>query len=338
MSNHETYHHLFDRYLNGELVGQELDKFMNMLKSDAEFAEQFHSYEQIVEGIQMSRKAALKAKLAALPTQKSKKIPMKVWLLPAAATVIIGLTWAAVSWFNQKPAEQDAYAVEEVPLAPRVIDTTRVQKPSLSDPSDTNEVVIAEAENSVEDVPAIPEPEMDIAEEEKMDTRPASSEKEFDEVDDESQDEDVVVVKKDSLLKSSNSFVFLYNISRTTNSGRSTDEITSTETLSSKKKRRLRRKKSEEAESEEVEAPAEKAQPAGSSKLEVQYWKSVVNFTGYEFTGSTLKFYGIAQSPALVHRMGNQIVLQKGSLYYSIKADGEPHPLPKPIAKPSFIP
>lgn len=336
---HETYHHLFDRYFKGELQGQELDKFMIQLKTDPEFAKQFKYFEAIVSGIKESRKAVLKEKLAAIPSKQLKTIPIKTWLLPAAALVVLGLTWAIVSWIKQSPSEQHTLAKEELPLEPRIIDTAKIRKPAANDPADSSEITIADAISQPSEVP---EPEMDVVEDENR-------EFEKEEIKDadiasveqpeiEGNDDENVVVKSDSLMASTTSFVFQY-VQPTKSTSK---QVSSSETVSEKRRRKGNlndsSEKAPESDPPETDQPESAGKTAGSSSLKVQYWKSVVNFTGYEFSGSTLKLFGLNQSPALIHQMGNLIILQKGSSYYPISKDGQPHPLPKPIAKPSFIP
>lgn len=56
------------------------------------------------------------------------------------------------------------------------------------------------------------------------------------------------------------------------------------------------------------------------STMQVEYWKSVVGFSGYKYAGNTIKLYGIIPNENIeLSSLDNRLYLKKGGEYYEIK-------------------
>ena len=73
---------------------------------------------------------------------------------------------------------------------------------------------------------------------------------------------------------------------------------------------------------EDVDAPeAEEYKVAYKNRsISVEYWNSVVNYTGYKYTGQKVQLYGIDQKAALKFKeLDNRLYLQISSFVFSRK-------------------
>jgi hypothetical protein len=329
----ETYHDEYDQYLNGELFGQDLDRFNHRLKNDEEFRLGFERYKFIVDGIKSYRKAQLVSLLEERGKAGAGNIPKIAWMIPAAAVLVIGMVW-----FIWNPGSQSGENIVEQEETPTqhdaekevVIDTTGSE-------NDSNLFVLEDP----------PEPTAEIVEDEPLESTndiAVASRDELQEFDLEEESDDSLQVKKDRLIVSAESIQFVYfDRSLEKKSNEQVESMSTPSRSSGWLERRRAKKAQEDSEEAEEKTPAYESDKS-SSKLEarsqnlnVEYWESVVNFVGYQFDGRTIKLYGQSRGPLLIHRYQNKIYLQKGDKYYLILADSEPHTLPVSIPKPEFI-
>ena len=92
-----------DRYVNGEMVDDELQLFEERMREHAELAQQVHAHRDILEGMEYHFMQELKEQLA-LSDQVKKKINVRR-VLQIAATVLLIAGLAAVAYFYLQPLD-----------------------------------------------------------------------------------------------------------------------------------------------------------------------------------------------------------------------------------------
>jgi len=88
MTKEQHTHEWIDQYLNGDLAGQDLDKFKIRLKDDADFLRQVQVQKAIIQSIEFNRNAELKALLTSATSKRKFIIPFAKRPLAIAATLL----------------------------------------------------------------------------------------------------------------------------------------------------------------------------------------------------------------------------------------------------------
>lgn len=172
MENQDLLNELKDRYLRGELSGEELSSFEQRMQSDPEFKKEMDFRALLVKGIQESGAAQLKQFIRNRTTQKKVMlISFRTWYYAAAAVALLLVSSTVVLWISQTQAVKNEAIAQnrsesepaEVPNqvtqpAPQ-LDATKSKaidsaKPDLTDMVATNEE--SAAGNSSGDVIAPP--------------------------------------------------------------------------------------------------------------------------------------------------------------------------------------
>ncbi|MFT6004421.1 MAG: hypothetical protein ACI8UQ_001560 [Bacteroidia bacterium] len=328
MVDEKTYH-LINDYLNGDLQGTTLDIFKSRLKSDKGLRKAVSEQKAIIAALNTVREQELRDVLKS-DTKKAKVIAIGPYLktagLAAAAIAIL-----VVAFFSIRPYitdSADTNTAEESKAKPQqtlekpepitknsnliadnpAIETTTIDTQTLAfiETIPLVEKMLEEEEDAIEDSETIEENDISELELEnavvpKKSTATATST---------TADLDVVV-KSDQLL-TSQSFVVttISPIFKKENK----DVLQNDAAESSTRDDKINKSK------EDADAPeAEEDKVAYKNRsISVEYWNSVVNYTGYKYTGQKVQLYGIDQKAALKFKeLDNRLYLQiKGTQYF----------------------
>ncbi len=337
MINEQTYH-LINEYLNGELKGRELDTFKAKLKSDEELQQQVALQSSIIEAISAKREGELKQYIK--QNTNSKKmwlINFKTILASAAIIVLLVSSFFIFKEFMDNTASQETASESEGTIIKKEkksdiedkITPIDTQSLAIEIPNDKNANGIPDEVKNENESPIAPTVEVvdDVAEieadEEEVEEAEATdnvAKPEFEERYPKSKAQtetaasnDVIEVKSDQILAKKSYLVKAIS-----------------PTFEEVKKSTTQVK---DAQIEENDAASDQPESqirteydvVGSRNIGVEYWKSVVNYKGYNYNGNTVKLYGIKQITSLEFKeldnrlyikMGiNQYYLEKNSSY-----------------------
>lgn len=327
--NEETYHIIND-YLSGELKGRALDKFKAELKENSELQEAVATQRSIIEAIEAARDKELKAFISK-EINKRKTIALnpkwRIALASAAAIALLAVAVYSIAPLLQKDQNNTAQEREQkirteakdkrsedtASDETTQLETTQVDTQTLAI---VTPPVVEELEKELEAEPEVIEDyktdidEIDMAIEEVEDSddadgvdnvignkkytdnaKPATVKKTDATTGAPIATKDAdIVVRSDELLgqKSFPVYVAALNLNdRAVRLEEINVESTAKESRSDKK-------------AQEMEEEAKgKSSPTITRAIKVEYWKSVVNYKGYQYNGSQLKLYGVDQQKAL---------------------------------------
>ena len=326
MVDEKTYH-LINDYLNGDLQGTTLDIFKNRLKSEKDLRKAVSEQKAIIAALYTVREQELRDILKS-DTKKTKVIGIGPYLktagLAAAAIAILVVAFFGIRPYitdradtntaqeskakpqqtleKPEPITEDSILIADNPA----IETTTIDTQTLALLEPISLVEKTPEEDAMEDSETleendISEMELETAVVPKKSTANAPST---------SADLDVVV-KSDQLL-TSQSFVVttISPIFKEENK----DILQNDDAESSTRYVTTDRGK------EDADAPeAEEYKVAYKNKsISVEYWNSVVNYTGYKYTGQKVQLYGIDQKATLKFKeLDNRLYVQiKGTQYF----------------------
>jgi hypothetical protein len=115
MTNPVDHSEWIDRYLRGELRGEELDVFERKLKQDPQFALEFNTQKLLADGIKLARKEELKKYIAERTRQRVITLPRnRSFLIGIAASVaLFAAGW--LGWKSVLPKVETGVAASENP-------------------------------------------------------------------------------------------------------------------------------------------------------------------------------------------------------------------------------
>ncbi|MBI1221326.1 MAG: hypothetical protein GC180_01880 [Bacteroidetes bacterium] len=254
---------LFDRYFRGELSQEELDDFLERLKSDEEFKKELEMYQLLVEGIREHERQELKAFLVDKARVRFMGNPWsKAWTYASAAIIAgFGILYLVMdNSIQQEPtAESSKPAQIQTP-----VDTTQ--------PGNTKEEV-TNNQSLTKKMP-IPDPEVEIKEE-----TPAE------------EVADVLNIEDTTELQSGETDAELPGYEKPHRMAsmekkqdfpvkEDTHLFDTTFTLQIK------------FQPDSVQNIQKPKGPV-SERIEVQFWKSPINYKGYRFDGRKLQVFGL---------------------------------------------
>ena len=110
----ENYNETIDRYLSGELAGQELRDFEEALKTNTELAQKFKLHQELYVSLRKKEMIELRKQLLEIKnTARREKsffhaLSYKYYLLAASVALLIGLAyWGIRSYNSQEMAQKD---------------------------------------------------------------------------------------------------------------------------------------------------------------------------------------------------------------------------------------
>ncbi len=323
MDKQQHIHELIDQYLNGELIGQELDKFKIRLKDDPAFLNQVQVQKAIIKSVETARRNELKAML--VDAKKPKKgfiIPFGNRSLAVAASILSLLAFGLIiktmlpqggeelsqaDKTEQVKTEEPEENQKPVP----VTDSAQIATTFKNDEQDSMisppppEIAMVEV---VEDDEAIDDARVLTTDSDEVDF--AELKKNEDEI-----DGDKFKAKRDSMLGSKNVMLLVvaYEVQEST---QTTDvKRAKKDGLFNRKSKDKTAKETEDAES--VTTKSLKTSP--SFGIRVEFWESIVNFKGYKFDGKKLLLFDTPVStPVAIKSFTNTTYLNKAGTWYMI--------------------
>lgn len=332
MEKEQHIHELIDQYLQGTLVGQELDKFKIKLKDDPTFEKQVQLQKAIIEEIEKSRNAELKLLLQGKLKKKKKAviIPFERKTLAVAASVLSVLALGLViktmlptmnETLSQKTENQDK---------------VELKNNKVEDADDSFEVVTNSEQVTEDSVPAPPveKPELlvvaeDDAEETLSDDVTFSDEPAEVDFSKLKKDEDVINGKdvkatRDSMLGFSSAPIWVYteNYPIKTVEEKEADEENSG--ILNRKKKTKDNNEVTKATTVTNESQSPVVVKSQSKTIRVEFWESIVNFKGYKYDGTKLLLFDTAPGSSVSLAVYNDTTyLKKDNVYYLLIPNGK---------------
>lgn len=343
MSSEKTYH-LINDYLSGELKGSKLDKFKADLKTNPELQKEVEMQSEIIAAINANREAEIRALLSASKKSSLKVIPIGKNLKLAMATAA-SIALLVVAFFTLSPYLENNQATtvkETADKSKPTIDSnlatedsvTTVDTQTLAIVTPASEIDLVEPELQIVDdeLPLVEMLDEEIEEPESAEVEKYNYTTEDNDMDGTPESLDDVVVATDVML--SNRSYSVLSISPNFDSKElSSVEIASESTRGAKIKipRRDKKKGKDKAlEEEEEKDEAESTTPSTAGdvgysnavirNVNVEYWKSVVNFKGYKYDGTNVKLYGIEKDkPLLFKELDDRLYMRVDGKQYFIE-------------------
>jgi len=333
MVDEKTYH-LINDYLNGDLQGTTLDIFKSRLNSEKGLRKAVSEQKAIIAALNTVREQELRDILKS-DTKKKKVIAIGPYLkttgLAAAAIAILVVAYFSIRPYitdsadnntaqeskakpqqtleKPKPITEDSILIADNPA----IETTTIDTQTLAfiEPIPILEKMLELEEDAIENSEELKESnisEMELENEvapKKSTATPTSTTADLD-----------VVVKSDQLLTSQRFVVTTISpIFKKENK----DVLQNDAAESSTRDVKINKSKEDADAPEEEEEEEEEDKVAYKNRsISVEYWNSVVNYTGYKYTGQKVQLYGIDQKAALKFKeLDNRLYLQiKGTQYF----------------------
>lgn len=338
MSNDKATYQRIEQYLRGELQGVALDKFKADLKKDPELQQALAMQEAIVESIRQVREQELRAYIKEHTSGGGRlRINRLQVILSAAAAIAIIAVATILLNRGQEPSDphivtntEGAETVDES-LAPEpdavAIDSLKQEETRVDSGTLAMELTVPEmtVEEEAEDM-SMGDADMDIEPAtEELAVAKSGNIDQIEVVAESRQysappnralmipDSTIDAVKTDILLGVR---AFVVNTSQLEleydKEGYVYNSKDGSEDL---KDRRTLRKRDDIQTNDDAGVKA----PSTTKQLQVEFWSSVVNFTGYTFSGSSLKLYGIDLNAKLkFQQLDNRLYLEMGGKHYFI--------------------
>ena len=340
--NEQTYHSI-DAYLNGELKGRKLDEFKAELRTDKNLQKAVALQEEIIAAINENREAELRDYLTKHTAKEalSKAPSFRIWMLTAAAVallIVAGVT--LLPYISSSNKENTATDAKPKPLksTPEEENTSTHSEEMEATVVDTQTLAVnTPPEQTIEDIEVVLEDEADndALEEPESGTIPIIEKDrnvEENAVLDESspvakaqEDKKAVAASKpsdkpavanvestdikvrgDKLLASKRYIVPSIDPDFSVSETRS-DNVT----IKTTTKEKSEADKQASAEGKDLKTTSRRC-------IEVEFWKSVVNYKGYQYDGSKVKLYGMDQTRTLDFKeLDNRLYVKvEGKQYY----------------------
>lgn len=345
MDTQQHTHELIDLYLTGKLFGQELDKFKIRLKDDPEFLKEVQLQKAIIQSIEDSRHAELKAMLTERTQKRGFVIPFGTRPLAIAATLLSLLAFGLVLK-TILPMNSGEMALEEKQEIETPIST---QKTEPEQENANPKVQPVEIDTVSKELVVADNPPVEITEEIEMDADVPVDEidEEYFNVDDKDidfselkKDEDqidgsAVKAQRDTMLGSKSIPMWaLVEMPQPEieDEGAENMDVMDDDTRDVRKVK----EQSTTASKKTLSSTTVKTREQQGS-VRIEYWHSIVNFKGYKFDGSKLLLFDTPQDlPLSIVKLNNTVYLKKGSAFYTIVANSSFNRLSK-VTDPDLL-
>jgi len=295
---------LFDRYIRGELNGEQLDKFLERLESDLAFKEEYASYHLVVEGIREHERQELRTYMEQKARVRFMGNPWsKTWTYASAAVVMaFGVLYIALDQKNGN----EAVAVKEQQKKQALNDTLH----EMPEPEKENVAMEAPIAETITEQAPVPAAEI-VEEEQYIDIDDPLEEAEEMVYPDPLNNEGLVRMEQDDELPvKADTRVY--------------DTVVSL-ALSFDKENKVDTAHAEIVKKKEIKGRTE--------KIVVQFWKSPINYKGYLFDGRKLEVFGLDtfSQVSLRYRVLNvdlqvyEVYLKYGETYFKLVEDNRYH-------------
>ncbi len=329
MVKEETYH-LINEYLNGELKGRALDKFKSDLKTDKKLQKALASQEAIIDSIRTFREAELKSNLQANLTKSRTFVIGRSFKMALASAAVITLVVSA--FFVLRP-----YMNSSKDTMTNEVDTSDQELPVLENTSPSDELTqvdtqtIAIAENTKS------EELLDLAEELEAPTLEVVDDDS--DIDEEKSEQDEIQTPEEARLKKAiptatdakdvngddaiqdyevKSDMLLSNKKYRVVAISPNFSTVKETTASTAKRADSKAKETDKADSDKEEATRAAPTTTSIRSIEVEHWKSVVNYKGYNYDGTKVKLYGVSENTNLEFKeLDNRLYVKiEGKQYF----------------------
>lgn len=340
MTFKEEHIDLFDRYLRNQLEPAEIADFNKRLQEDPEFSKAFHQYQLLTEGVREFGRSQLKnfLKENAHTLQVTKPIqPRRIFLVAASIVLIIGVL--AIIKLSVKPLQENNLAIQNAPeesVSSSEVSPPEITAPNKSEPEKApafKEMTAVEKEMALDDAPP-PRSEMlakdigtlDISENtqvyraEDIDYKVLSDTKIKDtiltpvllslNVDNFSNIEIDMNTNADAKKQSS----LPYNVY----SGSNAPAPKAATTKNRSKSKEANQSASADTATEKKLSKSVKVPVPNTTNINVQYWKSPINFTGYTYMNNTVQIFGFEPGSCTLYTINNQLYLRHLNQVYVI--------------------
>jgi hypothetical protein len=337
MNMDEQTYHSIDAYLSGELQGRKLDEFKAELRTNEDLQESVTIQEKIISAVNAERDKELKEYLIEKTRKKVLQIApiYRTWMLTAAAiALLIVAAITLIPYINTTP-EKNTTAIP-LPQKKKTTDSKVYEPAPLQETEtttvDTQTLAIAKVPDDTE-----PEDENVILEIEDEDefTEPLAEQNSGDMITSVTETD-----KTTDALKINTPVIKNIPPDQPITIQKSTDiEVRGDELLASRRftvpgiepnfsidatrlderqKDSATGKKKDENKNISTERENVTDYAATSREVEVEYWKSVVNYKGYQYDGTKVKLYGIDTTKTLSFKeLDNRLYLKsEGKHYY----------------------
>lgn len=326
--NEETYQ-LINDYFDGKLKGVHLDKFKNDLKNDKDFALQVQIQKEIIDGIKLYRKNELKQILC----DSSKTVYIKnewgrKWTYASVAVVLFFMSLLVVIKY---------YLPNNFNTASEILDESSKLDQKTDVLVDNDEALYENDENNAQTENELLLPTVS----------PSSDNKELDTLMSDAMaiasapkmDSNVPEDDKNEILKDRLITTVTYPIAVFMEESYGNQE--SDAQLNDKPKKFSFKKNKELMDDEEK--PPEEARILSKS-IQVQFWESPLNFTGYSYQNTYqkhkgLSLYGVSKSENITFKeLDNRLYLILNTIVYSIAPTKEnEHKKLSPVTQPELL-
>jgi hypothetical protein len=337
MNMDEQTYHSIDAYLSGELQGRKLDEFKAELRTNEDLQESVTIQEKIISAVNAERDKELKEYLIEKTRKKVLQIApiYRTWMLTAAAiALLIVAAITLIPYINTTP-EKNTTAIP-LPQKKKTTDSKVYEPAPLQETEtttvDTQTLAIAKVPDDTE-----PEDENVILEIEDEDefTEPLAEQNSGDMITSVTETD-----KTTDALKINTPVIKNIPPDQPITIQKSTDiEVRGDELLASRRftvpgiepnfsidatrlderqKDSATGKKKDENKNISTERENVTDYAATSREVEVEYWKSVVNYKGYQYDGTKVKLYGIDTTKTLSFKeLDSRLYLKsEGKQYY----------------------
>ena len=317
MNYNESHTDLFNNYLKRTLSDSDLMAFEKRLKEDKEFSDAFAFHQLMVEGVKDHARAELKQFLAnsakpAIGKGKIIRFSSMQWAAAAVIVVIIGIY--AVTQFYIQPKKDIELATKnqeyKIPELENTIDSTYTpEKIEVMDSVVSKETLSENAFVSAEPIIELDDAGSPPAIDNVRDKDVAMTE------DSKGMDYDYNVLPEKKLKDTS---VYLYNLPDLyayENTSKENNSY-SNKKLSTAKLPANANTAPAQVEKKDSSSFKKKKSESSSTKLQVEFWQSPVNFKGYKYWSNTVQLYGADQNSARLFRYNYQIYLRDNGKVY----------------------
>lgn len=327
---------LFDRYLRQELKGKELSDFENRIREEEEFAEAFKMHQMLSEGIREHGRTELKNFLkdnGRMMYWGENFWPKKMRFAAAAVFILFAGLYVIIKFYIEPKKEKTMASGEviknEVLVDPGE-DTVRIDFDKSQELADLEK----QSNPEITLIPPPPEIQEERLAIEEAETDEGSFESEFKEsADAPAAAEREYNVLTDVMLK--DTFIALAVVDFTeSKQAKTSGMVLNTKTEKSKKAKSAQYpyNSSNKMSTEDNVIFLDSSQIANNktiavekttikksvSKVNIQYWKSPVNFRGYKYINNTIQIYGLEESKVRFYSYNNKIYLRTDGLVYVI--------------------
>ncbi|MCB0735250.1 MAG: hypothetical protein H6608_05400 [Flavobacteriales bacterium] len=325
MNQDQHTYELIDLYLRGELIGEDLDLFKIKLREDEGFLRQVQLQKAIIQHVQQAREADLRTIFDKKKKRRGAIIPFNRRVLSVAAVIlsitafgmILKMFLPADLLSDQSTTTPQEEVLTQTEETPTVVDTMISNRPADEEEVEDEEVTV---------------PEIAMVEDDEVPDQSVLSTDADDDISRLKEEEDLldgrnIEAKKDQLLTTRQiiPMVYSFEVKAPAAASAEADVETVDETATKATKKEGDSKDTQkvaQANTERAEIANVPVQRPGT-QVNVEYWRSIVNFTGYSYNGTKLKLFQVPPDARLkiVVYQNKTYLKWEGAFYQLLQTD-----------------